>query len=84
MEIRDIPNEVFETALEYEELESWGIERAKEAYRDQTQKRGFSNGGLELAICDYLTLKGNFDTDHGKYAGISGWIHSRERVERHF
>ncbi len=74
--IKNIPNEVYEVAIEKAELESWGLDRAAEAWEHQTSMRGFSDGELESAICDYLKRERAFNPYNGAYRDIDAgsWV----------
>lgn len=52
----DVPDEVYKTALEIEELEVWEDGRNEEAYYTQTDERGWTNGGLDTALANYILL----------------------------
>jgi hypothetical protein len=74
MDLRNIPNEIFEAALEYEGIESWGLERAAEAYKHETFKRGYTDGGLEKALSDYLLKQNDFaENARFEHAANNGW-----------
>ena len=80
MKISNIPNEVWLAALDNE-----GIDRPEsrdaqplapkpnEWYIAATSQRGYTDGGLEQAIHDYMTLSGPFDEENGEFAGVSGF-----------
>ncbi len=72
MKITNIPNTVYEYALKLEKFESWGIDRAKEAYEYQSQKRGYTDLGLEHAISAYLLRIGPF-AEGREFASSDGY-----------
>lgn len=80
--ITNIPNEVYAVACDYEGIDwtSWenehfsALERAKEAYTEETRARGYTDGGLEKAISDYMKLQGDFNQDTGTFKGLSGYV----------
>ena len=79
MHISEIPNEIYIVACEYEDIDlaEWGENRAKDAFRHETQtRRHYTDGGLEKAICDYLMKQGEFAED-GRFEQVSneGWSH---------
>ena len=75
MRISEIPQEVYAVALDYE-----GITRPENMkdcefwYVCETRRRMFTDGGLEKAICEYLTSSGAFHPDTGEFAGYDSYI----------
>jgi hypothetical protein len=74
--LTNIPAEIYAAALEYELIELWdnNLSRAQECYRAETEKRGWTDDGLERALSDYFLRRGNF-ADGEIYEDISGYSH---------
>lgn len=74
--ISKIPNEIYYTACEYEDIsiQLGQLEHAQEIYENEVNKRKFTDGGLEKAIYDYITLQNNFNEDDGIFSGVNGYI----------
>lgn len=76
LKLSNIPNEVYYSACEYEKINITidELNFAKDIYENEINKRHFTDGGLEKAILDYMTLSGNFNEDDGIFAGVNGYI----------
>jgi hypothetical protein len=62
MKITNIPNEVYLAAIDYEGYDRpKNLDEARLYYKSETYRSGFTNLGLEKAICDYLLRTGLFD-----------------------
>lgn len=72
LKISNIPNEIY---CQYEDIpiNLEQLDKAEKIYEYETANRGFTNGGLEQAIYDYMTLQNNFNEDNGIFAGINGY-----------
>ena len=65
--ISNIPNEIYMVAIQYEGYTlPDDIQDAKRYYEIDSDRAGFTNGGLEQAISDYL-LRNNHFADGGEY-----------------
>lgn len=75
MKISNIPDEVWLRAIDLEGLERPDPEHAtpKQHYHNMTTGRGWTNGGFEQAIHEYMTLSGEFNEEDGEFAGINGY-----------
>lgn len=78
LRISNIPPEIFAAALRYEGLPRPScLQECPEFYESETAKRAWTQGGLEKAIFEYLTLTGPFfNEDDGEFAGCSGYTYS--------
>ena len=64
MKITDIPPKVYMQAIENEGFTPpEDLRLAGDWYRIDAEKQGFTTGGLEKAIADYLTRSGSFNQD---------------------
>ena len=73
--ISKIPKEVYYTACEYENIpiKIEQLERSKEIYYAEVEKRRYTDGGLEKAIYDYMTLQRNFSENDGIFYDVNGY-----------
>ena len=68
MKISEIPDEVYTVASKYEGFDvAADLNQAKLFYKSDVDRRGWTEAGLEKAICDYL-LKQNDFSYNGKYS----------------
>jgi len=73
MKILDIPKEVYLIAIDYEGFERPDNEEdAERDYQIDVGLRGWTDGGLERAISEYLQRTGPFAEGY-LYADVDGW-----------
>ena len=68
--LKNVPNEVYFVASEYEGFDTPELENAKRDYFIDCDLKGVTNGGFEKAISDYLHRIHDFGCD-GKFAECS-------------
>ena len=74
MKITNVPHEVWLVALDYEDSpRPQDNTEPSMTYQNTMDSRGHTNGGLEKAIHEYMTLSGPFDETDGEFAGVGGY-----------
>lgn len=72
MVILNIPDEVWITACRYENIDVDLDLPPRDVFLHVTGKKGFTDGGLEHALSDYLLRTGPF-CDDGEFEHVSGY-----------